>query len=143
MRAAAWRSFLWSAFASLGFASAACAASDSTAPQGTVPPGAAPPPAYHLKGYYRLTDQIPTWQISDNTPWQVVKGEPWIKPRLVKWGYVPMTHDAKRYYCLIDDRPRTGSLIMEQTFVCGDPETVEWMFNTGRSPRLPLYGGGH
>ena len=101
----------------------------------------APLPAYHLKGYYKLLDNIPTWQQSDAAAWQVVKGEPWINKRLVKWGYVPMTHAGQNYYCLIDDRPRTGSHVMEQTFVCGDPKTVEWIFDTGRTPTIPLYAG--
>jgi hypothetical protein len=69
--------------------------------------------------------------------------EPWVNPRLVKWGYVPVTQDSKRYYCLIDDRPRRGSHISERTFVCGDPSsTVEWLYNAGRTPTVRLYGGG-
>ncbi len=102
-----------------------------------------PEPTYYLHGFYQLLDQRPTWQRSDDSPWQVVKkNEPWVKPRLVKWGYVPITHDSKRYYCLIDDRPLTGSHIIEQTFICADPSTAEWLFNTGRNPSLALYGGG-
>jgi hypothetical protein len=104
-------------------------------------PEAAPLPAYHLHGYYKLLDNIPTWQQSSDSPWQVVKGEPWINKRLVKWGYVPMTHDAQNYYCLIDNGPRTGSRVIEQNFICGDPKTVEWIFNTNRTPALPLYAG--
>ena len=100
-----------------------------------------PAPTYYLRGFYKLLDQRPTWQASDDSPWQVVRNEPWVNPRLVKWGYVPMTHDSKRYYCLIDDRPRTGSHVIERTFVCGDPSTAEWLFNIGRTPKLALYGG--
>jgi hypothetical protein len=103
---------------------------------------AAPAPTYYLHGYYKLLDQRPTWQYSDASPWQVVRNEPWVQPRLVKWGYVPMTHDSQRYYCLIDDRPRTGSHVIERTFICGDPATAEWIFNSGRRPTLALYGGG-
>jgi hypothetical protein len=118
--------------------SLASAAPDSTAPAA----GAAPPlPAYYLHGYYKLLDNVPTWQQSDASPWQVVKGEPWIKRRLVKWGYVPVMHDSKPYYCLIDHNPRTGSHVMEQAFICGDPQTVEYIFNTNRTPTIPLYGG--
>jgi hypothetical protein len=69
------------------------------------------------------------------------KNEPWINPRLVKWGYVPMVHDSKPFYCLIDDRPRTGSHVMERTFICGDPASTELVFNIWRTPRLSLYGG--
>lgn len=113
------------------------------APERTAPAGAAasPLPTYYLHGYYKLLDEVPTWQQSDAFPWQVVKDEPWIKPRLVKWGYVPMTHDAQNYYCLIDGGPRTGSHVAEPIFICGDPKTVEWIFNTNRTPRVPLYGG--
>ena len=118
--------------------SLASAASESTAPAA----GAAPPlPTYYLHGYYKLLDNVPTWQQSDDSPWQVVKGEPWIKPRLVKWGYVPVTHDSEPYYCLIDNGPRTGSHVIEKTFICGDPKTVEYIFNTNRTPTIPLYGG--
>src|ERR1700739_3034932 len=86
----------------------------SAAPESPAAPAAATPlPAYHLHGYYKLLDEIPTWQAGDDSPWQVVKGEPWIKPRLVKWGYVPIVHDSQPYYCLIDG-PRTGSHIIEQ-----------------------------
>jgi hypothetical protein len=115
----------------------------SAAPESIAPAtGAAPPlPTYHLHGYYNLIDNVPTWQQSDDSPWQVVKDEPWIKPRLVKWGYVPVTHDSKPYYCLINDSSHTGSHVIEQTFICGDPKTVEWIFNTNRTPTIPLYGG--
>ena len=120
---------------------AAMASFASAAPESTAPAGAAPLPTYYLHGYYKLLDQVPTWQQSDDAPWQVVKNEPWIKRRLVKWGYVPIIHDSQRYYCLIDDNPRTGSHVNEQTFICGDPKTVEWIFNNNLSPTLPLYGG--
>jgi hypothetical protein len=98
-------------------------------------------PTYHLKGFYNLIDQRPIWQLSDDSPWQVVKNEPWANSRLLKWGYVPVTHDSKRYYCLIDDQPATGSHIVEVTFICGDTATVEWMFNSGHMPNMALYGG--
>jgi hypothetical protein len=117
---------------------ACLAAMTSLATENTAP---APLPAYHLHGYYKLLDNIPTWQQSDPSAWQVVQGEPWINKRLVKWGYVPMTHDAQNYYCLINDGPRTGSHVTERIFVCGDPKTVEWVFNTGRTPTIPLYAG--
>ena len=100
-------------------------------------------PTYYLRGFYKLLDQRPTWQPSDDSPWQVVKDESWVNRRLVKWGYVPVMHDSQRYYCLINDRPRTGSNISERTFVCGDPSTVEWLYNAGLTPTVPLYGGGH
>ncbi len=100
-------------------------------------------PTYHLRGYYELHYQTGVWQSSNNSPWQVVKDEPWIQDSVVKWGYVPMTHDSKHYYCLIDDHPRTGSNILGKTFVCGDPATVETLSTNNLRPKLPLYGGGN
>jgi hypothetical protein len=82
-----------------GFASLACAAPESTAPL----------PTYHLHGYYSIREENAVWQFSDNSPWQVVANEPWIDPKVVKWGYVPLTHNSKHYYCLIDEKPITGS----------------------------------
>lgn len=105
------------------------------------PETAPPPPTYHLHGYYHLYNRMATWQFSDGSPWQVVKDDPWIDPMVVKWGYVPMTHNSKHYYCLIDDRPRTGSNIIEKTFVCGDPEVVELVFRNNWKPILAQYGG--
>jgi hypothetical protein len=131
MRAAVGCCASFAAMTSLAFA-----ATESPPSAGTVPL-----PTYHLRGYYKLVNDLPTWQQSDDSPWQVVKDQPWIKPRLVKWGYVPMTHDSQRYYCLINDGPRTGSHVNEPIFICGDPKTVEWIFNTNRTPTIPLYGG--
>jgi hypothetical protein len=115
----------------IAFASVALGASES-APR--------PHPSYHLHGYYKLHDELGVWELSDDSPWQVVKNEPWINARLVKWGYVPITHDSERYYCMIDDQPRTGTHIGGPTFVCGDPTTVEYLFNNHQTPKLLLYG---
>jgi len=112
-------------------ASFAAAASENTEPL----------PAYHLRGVYAIRDQAATWQFSDNSPWQVVKDEPWIDSRLVKWGYVPFTHDNKHYYCLIEDRPITGSNIAKDIFICGDPVTVKYAYVNNWKPTLLLYGG--
>jgi hypothetical protein len=100
----------------------------------------APLPTYHLHGYYKLRDRSAIWQLSDRSPWQVVKDEPWIEPRVVKWGYVPIVHNSQRYYCLIDDRPITGSNIARTTFLCGDAATVQFNYNNGWRPSLSLYG---
>ena len=100
-------------------------------------------PSYHLRGYYQLRETNATWQLSDSSPWQVVKDESWIDPRLTKWGYVPIVHDASHYYCLIDDKPITGSNVLEKTFICGDPKTAEFIFNNNLRPKLPLFSGGH
>jgi hypothetical protein len=113
-------------------ASPAFAGSESTAPL----------PSYHLRGYYKLRDQAAIWQLSDNSPWQVVKDEPWIDARVVKWGYVPITHDSKHYYCLIDDKPRTGSNIARETLICGDASGVSYDYFNNVRPILRLYGGG-
>ena len=93
----------------------------------------------HLSGFYQL-DWVPTWRSSDSSPWYVMKQADWANPRLIKWGYVPVTHDAKRYYCLIDYSPKTGSHIPEHTFMCGDPETAEWLFDNNYRPTRLLYG---
>ncbi len=99
-----------------------------------------PSPIY-LRGYYRLTDRYSVWRLSNSSPWYIVKDAPWADPRLVKWGYVPVTHDAQQYYCLIDHEPPTGSRIPVWIFACGDPATVELLYNTNRSPVGLLYGG--
>jgi hypothetical protein len=101
----------------------------------------APLPTYHLHGYYKLGNRSAIWQPSDRSPWQVVKDEPWIESRLVKWGYVPIVHNSEHYYCLIDDRPTTGSNVAKTTFVCGDASIVELNYNNGWRPTLSLYGG--
>jgi hypothetical protein len=99
-----------------------------------------PLPTYHLHGFYKLRDRTAIWQISDKSPWQVVKDEPWIEPRLVKWGYVPLTHNSQHYYCLIDDKPITGSNIAKTTFICGDASTVAFNYINNWRPSLLLYG---
>jgi hypothetical protein len=88
-----------------------------------------------------LRDRSAIWQLSDRSPWQVVKDEPWIESRVVKWGYVPIVHNSQHYYCLIDDRPITGSNIARTTFLCGDASTVQFNYNNGWRPELHLYGG--
>ena len=101
-------------------------------------------PTYYLRGYYNFEAELPVWQDSDAAPWSQVKtNEPWVNRRIVKWGYVPFTHDAKNYYCLIDKGPRTGSHVDDITFFCADPEAVQSLFiqNNWR-PTLPLIGGG-
>jgi hypothetical protein len=100
------------------------------------------PPIY-LRGYYRLYNTYSIWRHSDHTPWYVVNDAPWADPRLVKWGYVPVMHDAERYYCMIDHEPPTGSRIPEWTFMCGDPATMQLLYNRNRPPVGLLYGGPH
>jgi hypothetical protein len=100
----------------------------------------APSPIY-LRGYYRLYDRYSVWRLSDGSPWYIVNEAHWADWRLVKWGYVPVMHDSQRYYCLIDHEPPTGSRIAEWTFVCGDPPTVELLYNTNRPPVGFMYGG--
>jgi hypothetical protein len=105
-----------------------------------VPETDAPLRTYHLHGFYKLGNLSAVWQPSDDSPWQVVKDEPWIESRVVKWGYVPITHHSGHYYCLIDDKPITGSNIAKTTFVCGDASTVSFNYNLGWKPSLSLYG---
>jgi hypothetical protein len=47
---------------------------------------------------------------------------------------VPVAHDSKQYYCLIDKNPKIGSHMPEQTFLCGDATTVEWLADNNRRP---------
>jgi hypothetical protein len=111
-------------------------------PQGSPTPTGSTP-SYYLRGYYKLDNQRPTWQASDSSPWSQVKtNTPWVNPRLVKWGYVPFTHDSKNYYCLIEEGARTGSHVIDTTFMCGDPDTVQWLFQNNWRPSVPMIGGG-
>jgi hypothetical protein len=109
--------------AAVGFSVCLAAISASTAfaaPQtGSTP--------IHLRGFYQLNKLTPTWQISDGAPWYLTRNAEWANPRLVKQGYVPVLHDSKQYYCLIDKTPKIGSRIPEQTFLCGDATTAEWL----------------
>ena len=125
------------ALTSVAFGSEGTAPLDSSASPHSLP-------TYYLRGYYNFDTELPVWQNSDEAPWSQVKtNEPWVNRRIVKWGYVPFTHDAKNYYCLIDKGPRTGSHVQDMTFFCADPETVQSLFlqNNWR-PTLPLIGGG-
>jgi hypothetical protein len=94
----------------------------------------------YLRGYYKLYDQYSVWQYSDHSPWYMLKSAPWADQRLVKWGFVPVTHDSQNYYCLIDHSPPTGSHIAEWTFSCGDPATAELLYNMNWRPIGLLYG---
>ena len=98
------------------------------------------PAVMHLSGYFRIYDQYTVWQYSDRSAWYVIKSASWADPRLVKWGYVPVAHDSQHYYCLIDHEARTGSKILEWLFFCGDPATVEVLYDTNRRPVGLLYG---
>jgi hypothetical protein len=98
---------------------------------------------YYLRGYYKLDNQRPVWQASDSLPWsQAMASASWVNRRLVKWGYIPFTHDSNNYYCLIDSAPRTGSHVIETTFMCGDPASVQWLFQNNLKPSVSVTGGG-
>jgi hypothetical protein len=100
-------------------------------------------PTYYLRGYYKIDNQSPAWQKSNSSPWtQVKRNTPWVNPRLVKWGYVPFAHDSANYYCLIQDGPQTGSHVVDKIFLCGEPDTVQWLFQNHWAPTLPMIGGG-
>ncbi len=130
-----------------GLACLCCMSLMALAAPAAKPGGASPArslPTYYLRGYYRMDSQRPVWQDSDSAPWQQVSPDAaWVNQRLVKWGYVPFTHGSRNYYCLIDDKPRTGSHIGDVTFICGEPAIVQSIFlqNNGR-PVLPMIGGG-
>ncbi len=95
----------------------------------------------YLRGYYKLYDRYSIWRLSDSSPWYIVKNARWADSRLVKWGYVPVTHGGDRLYCLVDHEAPTGSRIPVWTFACGDPATVEWLYNSNRPPIGLRYGG--
>jgi hypothetical protein len=88
----------------------------------------------HLQGFYELERVTPTWRPSDSSPWYLVKNAEWVNPRLVKQGYVPVVHDSKQYYCLIDKTPTIGSRVPEKTFLCGDSTAVEWLVDNNYRP---------
>jgi hypothetical protein len=124
------------AMASVAFAAPEAAPQSNSTPTDSTP-------TYYLRGYYKLDNQRPVWQDSDSLPWSQVKtNAPWVNRRLVKWGYVPFTHDSRNYYCLIDHGPRTGSHVIETTFMCGDTATTQWLFQNNWKPSVPMIGGG-
>jgi hypothetical protein len=88
----------------------------------------------HLQGFYELEKVTPTWRPSDSSPWYLMKSAEWANPNLLKHGYVPVVHDSKQYYCLIDKTPKIGSRMPEQTFLCGDSAAVEWLVDNNRRP---------
>ena len=130
-------------FACLAAMASVAFAAPEAAPQGNSTPTDSTP-TYFLRGYYKIDSQRPVWQDSDSSPWSQVKtNAPWVNRRVVKWGYVPFTHNSKNYYCLIDDKPRTGSHVMETTFICGDPAIVDSLFlQNNWKPNIPMIGGG-
>jgi len=90
-----------------------------------------------MLSYYRLYDRYSVWLFSDPAPWYIVNDAPWADPRLVKWGYVPVTHEAQNFYCLIGHEPLTGSHIATRTLACGDPLTVEQLYESNRPSSVP------
>ena len=129
-------------FACLAAMASVAFAEPEAAPQGNSTPTDSTP-TYYLRGYYKLDNQRPTWQASDSSPWTQVKTKtPWVNPRLVKWGYLPFTHDSKNYYCLIEEGAQTGSHVIDTTFMCGEPDTVQWLFQNNWRPSVPMIGGG-
>lgn len=98
-------------------------------------------PPIHLRGYYRLYERYSVWRLSDASPWYILDNARWADRRLVKWGYVPVMHDGERYYCMVDHDAPTGSRIPIWMFSCGDPATVELLYNSNRPPLGLRYGG--
>jgi hypothetical protein len=84
----------------------------------------------------------PTWRLSDSSPWYLMKSAEWASPNLLKHGYVPVVHDSKQYYCLIDKTPKIGSRMPEQAFLCGDSATVEWLVDNNRRPSRAVNSSG-
>lgn len=97
-------------------------------------------PPWHLKGYYNLNWTSPAWVDSNNEPWTPDLSGKWVDSRLVKWGYTPVTHDGKNYYCLIGNYPQAGTAFRRRNFACGDAWAVEQQYNNGHPPTFLLYG---
>jgi hypothetical protein len=84
----------------------------------------------HLLSFYKIDKMgTATWQLSDSSPWYAVKNADWVNPGVLKLGYVPVVHDSKHYYCLIDKIERIGSRFPKRAFLCGDPLAVESVVN--------------
>jgi hypothetical protein len=94
---------------------------------------------FTLRGYYAL-DFYPIWQSSDNKPWYVLKQAPWADPLLLKWGYVAVSHDGQRYYCLIQEEPPVGTRLSKRTYICGNPATAEMLYTNNWRPKILTYG---
>jgi len=67
------------------------------------------------------------------TPWQLAWNAEWVKPQLVREGFVPLTYGANRYYCRLDASPKLASLLNSRIY-CGDADSL-WM--TYRLDRFP------
>ena len=93
------------------------------------------PRPIQLQGFYELNKATETWRVSDGSPWYLMKNTSWANPRVLKQGYVPVLHDSKQYYCMIDRRPKIGSRLptAEPTFACGEPLEVEWLVDNNYS----------
>jgi len=91
----------------------------------------------HLQGFYELVGARPTWRVSDGSPWYLLKNVEWANPRFVKQGYVPVVHDSKQYYCLIDKSSQIGSHLPERTFLCGEEAEVQWLVSNNYHPSRP------
>ncbi len=113
----------------------------SSAPSGQVANDSSGEPPWHLTGYYNLNWTSPSWVSSNDAPWTPDPQGAWVDQRLVKWGYTPVTHDKKNYYCLIGHYPQIGTRVNRRNFACGDAWAVLQQYNNGHPPTFLLYGG--
>lgn len=94
----------------------------------------------HLRGFYQIDKMgTATLQRSDGLPWYVMKNAEWGNSGVLKLGYLPVLHDSKQYYCLIEKTERIGSRFPAKLLLCGDPVAVESVVaNHYRVTRTPL-----
>ena len=94
----------------------------------------------HLQSFYQIGDKgMATLQRSDSLPWYVVKNGDWVNAGFLKLGYLPVLHDSKPYYCLIEKTERLGSRFPDKVLLCGDPVVVESVVTHNyRVTRAPL-----
>ncbi len=80
----------------------------------------------HLRSFYEIDEMgTATLKRSDSSPWYVLKTADWGNSGILKLGYVPVLHDSKQFYCLIETIQKTGAHFPEKGFLCGDPAAVE------------------
>jgi hypothetical protein len=76
---------------------------------------------------WRLIVRVLPTSSGDRNPWYVLRQASWADPALLKYGYVPVSHDGGDYYCLIRHEPFLGTRIAPGAyFICGDSADVSY-----------------